>query len=154
VTFSGPAAAGEQGAAQGKMMAEGIWDRTAFREEAVVETGVRSPIAGKAAVGGRPRRSTRTVDPNTGLAENRGRTAEAIDRPFSRPGVLAPLTRREFEVLQLLAEGRSNRDIAKKLFVSEKTVKNHVASILDKLLVRDRTQAVLVALKHGWVKLT
>ncbi|MDI3257718.1 MAG: response regulator transcription factor [Kyrpidia sp.] len=70
------------------------------------------------------------------------------------PGVVAPLTRREFEVLQLLAEGRSNRDIAKTLVVSEKTVKNHVASILDKLLVRDRTQAVLVALKRGWVKLT
>ncbi|CAB3395179.1 response regulator transcription factor [Kyrpidia spormannii] len=70
------------------------------------------------------------------------------------PGIVAPLTKREFEVLQLLAEGRSNRDIAKALVLSEKTVKNHVASILDKLVVRDRTQAVLVALRRGWVTLS
>ncbi|MBX6395620.1 MAG: response regulator transcription factor [Alicyclobacillaceae bacterium] len=135
-------AAGEQAAVQGMIVAEGIWERAGFREEALAETGVRPPAGGKASAGGRTRRPPRADGPG------------AMDRPCSRPGVLAPLTRREFEVLQLLAEGRSNRDIAKKLFVSEKTVKNHVASILDKLLVRDRTQAVLVALKHGWVKLT
>jgi len=62
-----------------------------------------------------------------------------------------PLTRREFEVLRLLAEGKSNKSIGEKLFISEKTVKNHVSSILQKMEVEDRTQAVIIAIKNGWV---
>jgi len=61
------------------------------------------------------------------------------------------LTRREIEVLQMLAEGNSNRQIGEKLFISEKTVKNHVSSILQKMDVQDRTQAVITAIKNGWV---
>lgn len=52
------------------------------------------------------------------------------------------LTRRECEVLQLLADGKSNRGIGEALFISEKTVKNHVSNILQKMNVNDRTQAV------------
>ncbi|GGJ64040.1 two-component system response regulator DegU [Anoxybacillus voinovskiensis] len=62
------------------------------------------------------------------------------------------LTRRECEVLQLLADGKSNRGIGEALFISEKTVKNHVSNILQKLNVSDRTQAVVVAIKNGWVE--
>ncbi|ADI28086.1 response regulator transcription factor [Geobacillus sp. C56-T3] len=62
------------------------------------------------------------------------------------------LTRRECEVLQLLADGKSNRAIGGALYISEKTVKNHVSSILQKLNVNDRTQAVVVAIKNGWVE--
>ena len=62
------------------------------------------------------------------------------------------LTRRECEVLQLLADGKSNRAIGEALYISEKTVKNHVSSILQKLNVNDRTQAVVVAIKNGWVE--
>jgi two-component system response regulator DegU len=62
------------------------------------------------------------------------------------------LTRRECEVLQLLADGKSNRGIGETLFISEKTVKNHVSNILQKLNVSDRTQAVVVAIKNGWVE--
>lgn len=62
------------------------------------------------------------------------------------------LTRRECEVLQLLADGKSNKGIADALSISEKTVKNHVSSILQKLNVNDRTQAVVVAIKNGWVE--
>lgn len=65
----------------------------------------------------------------------------------------SPLTRREAEVLRLMAEGKSNKAIGEILFISEKTVKNHVSSILQKIEVDDRTQAVIVAIKSGWVTL-
>ncbi|MGZ9586277.1 response regulator [Paenibacillus marinisediminis] len=64
-----------------------------------------------------------------------------------------PLTRREAEVLRLMAEGKSNKLIAEYLFISEKTVKNHVSSILQKMGVEDRTQAVIGSIKNGWVTL-
>lgn len=69
------------------------------------------------------------------------------------PKLIESLTRREREVLQLMAEGKSNRAIGEFLFISEKTVKNHVSSILQKLNVQDRTQAVVISIKNGWVKL-
>ena len=62
------------------------------------------------------------------------------------------LTKRECEVLQLLTDGQSNRTIGETLFISEKTVKNHVSSILQKMVVNDRTQAVVSAIKNGWVE--
>ncbi|MFJ8257638.1 response regulator [Peribacillus asahii] len=62
------------------------------------------------------------------------------------------LTRRECEVLQLLADGQSNRAIGETLYISEKTVKNHVSNILQKMNVNDRTQAVVLAIKNGWVE--
>ncbi len=64
------------------------------------------------------------------------------------------LTPREKEVLQLMAEGRSNKAIGDYLYISEKTVKNHVSSILQKLDVQDRTQAVVISIKNGWVKIS
>lgn len=63
------------------------------------------------------------------------------------------LTQREMEILRLMAEGKSNRTIGETLFISEKTVKNHVSSILGKLSVDDRTQAVITAARRGWVRL-
>lgn len=63
------------------------------------------------------------------------------------------LTPREIEVLQLVARGSSNRAIAKNLFISEKTVKNHLYRIFQKLNVEDRTQAALYALKNKIVDL-
>ncbi len=58
------------------------------------------------------------------------------------------LTRREYEVLLLIAEGMSNKDISEHLIISEKTVKNHVSSILRKLELQDRTQAAIFAIKQ------
>jgi LuxR family transcriptional regulator, maltose regulon positive regulatory protein len=58
------------------------------------------------------------------------------------PGLIEPLTRREMEVLQLLAAGRSNQDIARELVVSLDTVKKHVSHILGKLGGSNRTEAV------------
>jgi len=77
----------------------------------------------------------------------RGLSSIAPDGP--REGVAADLTARELEVLRLLAGGYSNREIGAALGVAERTVKNHVASILGKLWVRDRTRAVLKALSLG-----
>lgn len=65
----------------------------------------------------------------------------------------SPLTRREAEVLRLMAEGKSNKSIGEYLYISEKTVKNHVSSILQKMEVDDRTQAVINSIKNGWVTL-
>ncbi len=59
------------------------------------------------------------------------------------------LTAREVEVLELIAEGMINKEIAKRLYISEKTVKNHVSNIFRKLNVSDRTQAAIYAFKHN-----
>lgn len=62
-----------------------------------------------------------------------------------------PLTRRELEILRLMAGGYSNREIAEAFGSTEGTIKNHASSILSKLGVRDRTRAVLKALELGWI---
>ena len=90
------------------------------------------------------------------LSEQEGSTERSFSVNESQaidPKVIESLTRREREVLQLMAEGKSNRAIGEFLFISEKTVKNHVSSILQKLNVQDRTQAVVISIKNGWVKL-
>ncbi|MBN1452641.1 MAG: response regulator transcription factor [Anaerolineales bacterium] len=65
----------------------------------------------------------------------------------------SPLTDREMEILELIIEGLSNKEIAFRLNISQQTVKNHVTSILAKLNLADRTQAAIYALRHGWVRL-
>ena len=62
------------------------------------------------------------------------------------------LTSREMEILLLIADGKSNQEIADELFIALKTVKTHVSNILSKLQVQDRTQAVIYAFKHSLVK--
>lgn len=64
-----------------------------------------------------------------------------------------PLSPREMEILQLITQGMSNKEIASTLNISQQTVKNHMTSILKKLHVQDRTQAAVTALRHGWVRL-
>lgn len=63
------------------------------------------------------------------------------------------LTRREAEVLKLAAKGLNNRDIAAYLGLTERTVKGHLVNIFGKMQVGSRTEAVLEALKRGWVNL-
>ena len=65
--------------------------------------------------------------------------------------LFVPLSPREVEILDYIARGNSNKQIARVLHISDQTVKNHVTSILRKLAVNDRTQAVVLALRQGWI---
>ncbi|MBT3188786.1 MAG: response regulator transcription factor [Anaerolineae bacterium] len=77
-----------------------------------------------------------------------------INRTYSEPGTpFHPLSKREMEVLSCVVRGMSNKEIALLLGISHQTVKNHVTAILRKFGVEDRTQAVVYALKRGWVQL-
>lgn len=76
---------------------------------------------------------------------------EHIRRDFDAMTPPDPLTRRELEILRLMAGGYSNREIAEAIGTAEGTVKNHASSILSKLGVRDRTRAVLKALELGFI---
>lgn len=67
---------------------------------------------------------------------------------------LNDLTRREIDVLKLLAEGLFNKEIASRLNISERTVKNHVSNIFKKISVSDRTQAAVFAIKNNLIKIT
>ncbi|MGQ9583916.1 MAG: response regulator [Anaerolineae bacterium] len=64
-----------------------------------------------------------------------------------------PLSDREMEILQCIARGLSNKEVARELGISQQTVKNHMTAILRKLAVNDRTQAALYALRRGWIRL-
>lgn len=67
--------------------------------------------------------------------------------------MFAPLSPREMEILQHIARGQSNKEVAYELGISRQTVKNHMTSILRKLAVNDRTQAALYAVRRGWIRL-
>lgn len=84
--------------------------------------------------------------------------AAKVMREFARTreakelvGVMNPLTQREIEILQHVAEGLANKEIAHKLSISERTVKNHLSNIMEKLHVNSRTQAAVYALRSGLV---
>ena len=79
------------------------------------------------------------------------RGLEHVRRDFDALSPPDPLTKREVEILRLMAGGYSNREIAEALGTAEGTVKNHASSILSKLGVRDRTRAVLKALELGYI---
>jgi len=87
--------------------------------------------------------------------------AERVLRQFQDLSLLAegmenvaiPLTSREMEILNHISTGHSNKQVAGMLHLSEQTVKNHVTSILRKLNANDRTHAVVLAMRHGWIAL-
>ena len=64
----------------------------------------------------------------------------------------APLSERELDVLRQIAAGKSNKQVALALYMSEQTVKNHLKHVFDKLNVGDRTSAALLAIRNGWIK--
>ncbi|MCV9887278.1 response regulator [Metabacillus halosaccharovorans] len=76
-----------------------------------------------------------------------------LSTPVIQPQTkLDDLTKREKEVLNELAKGKSNKEIASALFITEKTVKTHISNILSKLQLSDRTQAAIYAVKNGYVE--
>ena len=68
--------------------------------------------------------------------------------------IFAPLSPREAEILDHIAQGMANKEVAFALSISEQTVKNHMSSVLRKLAVNDRTQAVVYAVRQGWIRFT
>jgi DNA-binding NarL/FixJ family response regulator len=94
---------------------------------------------------------TRPQLANRVLKSFRELTVEEED-PSTRDST-SPLSSREVEILDYIARGNSNKEIAKSLKISDQTVKNHITSILKKLSVNDRTAAVVHALRHGWIKM-
>jgi NarL family two-component system response regulator LiaR len=88
-----------------------------------------------------------------GLLSGKDLARLLLGRAADEQGALELLSPRELDVLSMLARGRSNREIARHLTISEETVKTHVSRILAKLGVADRTQAAIVALQHRLVPL-
>jgi len=78
---------------------------------------------------------------------------QELSQPPDKPPTLEPLTEREMEVLKLVAQGRSNQEIAEALVISEATARTHVSNILHKLHLASRTQAALYALREGLASL-
>ncbi len=78
---------------------------------------------------------------------------QELNQPHELPPTESPLTEREGEVLQLIARGLTNQEIAQRLVISERTVGTHVGNILGKLHLANRTQAALYALREGLVDL-
>lgn len=74
------------------------------------------------------------------------------DTPQEIQPLLAPLSPREIEILEQICQGNSNKQIGRALFISEHTVKNHITSILKKLAVNDRTEAMVYSLRRGWIR--
>ena len=93
-------------------------------------------------------------DANNGESYIQPKLAAELIKEFNRPRGSRikkenELTQREYEVIALIADGLNNKDIAERLFISEKTVKNHVSNIFRKINVSDRTQAAIYAYKNN-----
>lgn len=86
------------------------------------------------------------------LSNFRSLPQQVASTPDADFPIFTPLSEREIEVLDRIAAGGSNQEIAKELGISTQTVKNHISSILRKLALNDRTQAVLYALRRGWIE--
>lgn len=135
---------------------------TMFDDPESVFSGMRAGARGYVLKEAEPEELGRAVD-----AANRGEVilcpiiAQKVmehfgtDMKVRQPGLpYEQLTQRELHILQLAADGLSNKEIAAKLVISEKTVKNHIANIFSKLQVNDRTQAILYGLRKGLVTMS
>lgn len=94
--------------------------------------------------------TVRTDSAAYGKVQDYEKLKQPLPKEETSPSLDA-LTRREQEVLALIAQGLSNKEIAVQLVITEKTVKTHVSHLLDKLGLADRTQAAIHAVKNGWV---
>ncbi|WP_339836052.1 response regulator transcription factor [Paenibacillus sp. FSL R7-0272] len=119
--------------------------RAAYRGEAIYRTAVAAKVIGIA-----------VRSPGTSAQDDK-KAKEAVDSTFRQEtrelaSLADAFTGRELEVLQQMAYGLRNEEIARKLFIGESTVKTHVHRILQKIQVEDRTQAVVFAIRNGYVK--
>ncbi len=110
---------------------------------------INEAILSRPAVAGRVLNQFRNLEQQyNNPSRKRGGTDELKDY-----SIYSPLTGREIEILDWVSKGTSNKQIARHLSISDQTVKNHITSILRKLNANDRTQAVIMAIQQGWVKL-
>jgi len=91
----------------------------------------------------KPVLATKIIKSFRDLTEEQGQEVEPL---------FIPLSSREVQVLDYIAKGNSNKEIARAMAISDQTVKNHITSIMRKLAVNDRTQAVVYAMRQGWIK--
>ena len=146
-----------------KVLVLTMHDEDALRVKALARRRGRVPDQGLRDAGGRRDRAPRRRRRHGVLARDRGgddgrvpastATGLLTNGHAADEVVESPLTKREREILQLVADGHSTTEIARELFISAKTVKNHLASIYAKLDSRDRTQAVLSGMRLGIVQL-
>ncbi len=101
----------------------------------------------------RPKVAHRVLDQFRAMESQIESELQEVGVQEEKGSVYSPLTGREIEILDWVSKGTSNKQIARQLFISDQTVKNHITSILRKLNANDRTQAVIMAIQHGWVKL-
>ena len=109
---------------------------------------INEALLNRPAVATRVLNQFRNLETQQAAQRRRGGTDELGANPL-----YSPLTGREIEILDWVSKGTSNKQIARQLAISDQTVKNHITSILRKLNANDRTQAVIMAIQHGWVKL-
>jgi DNA-binding NarL/FixJ family response regulator len=122
------------------------WDQSAYERRKAAVQAIISPEAFTAA-----RAAGAALSPEQAVAEAMADPASVDASPSSEPSLAAGLTAREREVLRLLAEGQSDREIADALSISSRTVSGHVTHLLGKLGVDSRTAAVAYALRHRLV---
>ncbi|MBM3925585.1 MAG: response regulator transcription factor [SAR202 cluster bacterium] len=134
---------------------------TMFDDAESVYSGMRAGARGYVLKGAEPQELRHAIEAayrgevllNPAIASKLLRRFHPADQPRQAGIPYEELTPRELEVLRLAAEGLSNKEIAHKLVLSEKTIKNRISNIFAKLRVNDRTQAVLHALRTGLVRL-
>lgn len=128
---------------------------TAYGGGQLVLKAVRAGAAGYLLKASRPELLLRAVrDVHEGRAVLDPAIAPALMEEMKRPAAVEePLTGRELEVVRLVSRGLTNREIAERLVISERTVRTHISRILDKLNLINRTQVALYALRRGWASL-
>lgn len=128
---------------------------TAYGGGQVVLKAVRAGATGYLLKASRPELLLRAVrDVHEGRAILDPAIAPVLMEEIKRPVAAdEPLTGRELEVVRLVSRGLTNREIAERLVISERTVRTHISRILDKLNLINRTQVALYALRHGWASL-
>lgn len=128
---------------------------TAYGGGQLVLKAVRAGATGYLLKASRPELLLRAVrDVHEGRAILDPAIAPALMEEMKRPAAVEePLTGRELDVVRLVSRGLTNREIAERLVISERTVRTHISRILDKLNLINRTQVALYALRRGWATL-